>query len=128
MKLTNGLEKKLEVGCHSRSGHSLPCLFNDDGLTSFLQSHLLKEDVHNYHDNDREKNVIVLNLIHLEDNKLLVKECFIGIVVQRLLQLATLVKAAQNSREVLDAEVNVLITADLRDALQGKLIEGIERE
>ena len=72
--LTGGLVEILDILGHDRSGNGLPRLFDDQALTAFLDTHLLGEDIHNDKDDDREQDGVILDLIDLEDDKLLIEQ------------------------------------------------------
>ena len=126
MKLADGLIKVLDVFRHGGRSNRLPRFLDDECLTSFLDAHLLQEHVHDNQDNYREKHGVIFNLVNLEDNELLIEEVHIQIGVQGHFQFAAPVELLQDSCEVPDVELNLLLCHDLRYAFQCKLIVGIE--
>ena len=105
---------------------SQPCFFDYQCLAPLLDTHLLKEHVHDYQHHDREKHGIILYLINFKDDEPFIKEVYIQIGIQRGFQLATPVELLQDGCEIPDAETDFLLRGDLRDAFQGKLIVGVK--
>ena len=107
---------------------SQPCFLDYQCLAPLLDTHLLKEHVHDYQHHDREKHGIILYLINFKDDEPLIEKIGIPIGVECHVQFTTPVELFQDSREVTDGEVNFLQRHDLRNALQGELIIGIKGE
>ena len=126
MELPDRFIEVLDILCHRRRSDSFPRFLDYQCLATFLDTHLLKEYVHDYQHHDREKHGIILYFINLKDDEPFIKEVYIQVGVQRGSQLATPVKLLQDGGEVPDAETDFLLRGDLRDALQGKLIVGVE--
>ena len=115
-----------DVFRHGGRSNRLPRFLNNQRLASFLDAHLLQEHVHDNQDNYRKKHGVIFNLVNLEDDELLIEEVHIQIGVQGHLQFAAPVELLQDSCEVTDVELNLLLCHDLRNAFQCKLIVGIE--
>ena len=126
MELSDCFVQIFDVFCHGGRSNRLPRFLNDECLASFLDAHLLQEHVHDNQDNYREKHGVILNLVNLEDNELLIEEVHVQIGVQGHFQFAAPVELLQDSCEVADVELNLLLCHDLRNALQGKLVVGVE--
>ena len=126
VELADGLIKVLDVLRHGGRGNRFPCLFDYQCLASFLDAHLLQEHVHDNQHHDREKHGVILDFVNFKDDKPLVKEVHVQVGVQRGFQLAAPVELFQDGCKVTDVETDFLQRGDLRDALQGKLIVGIE--
>ena len=128
MELTYSLVQVFDILGHGRGGDGLPCLFDDQGLSSLLDTHLLQEYVHDDEHHNGEEHRVILDLVNLEDDELLVKERIIHVVVQRVFQFTAPVELFEDGREVVDVKRNFLFRHDLRNAFQSKLVIGIERQ
>ena len=128
--LTGGLVEILDILCHDRGSDGLPCLLDDEALAALsLDTHLLRENVHDDKDDNREEGLVILHLVDLEYDELLVEKALVHVIVEGILQLTATVEGLQNRTEVVDVEVgllNLVGVRDLRNTLQGKLKEGIE--
>ena len=54
VELTHRLVEILDIFCHRRRGDSFPCLFDDESLSTFLDTHLLEKHIHDDEHHDRE--------------------------------------------------------------------------
>ena len=129
--LTGCLVEVLDIFGHRRGGNGFPCLFNHQRLTTFLDTHLLGEHVHDDKQHDRSQHGIVLNLVQLKDDELLIEEGGLHIAVEGFLIFAALVEGGEDGCIVVDVElrgVEVHLFHQLGDALEGELIEGVEHE
>src|SRR5574344_2045148 len=128
VELADCLIQIFDVPCHGRRGNSLPCFLYDECLAPLFQTHLLQEHVHDDQHNNREENRVILDFVNLKDDKFLIEERFVEVVVQRVFQLASLVELLQDGRKVINVKLYLLLGHDLRYALQGKLIITVERQ
>ena len=74
VELAYRLVQILDVLCHCRRGNRFPCLFDDECLTTFLDTHLLEEHIHDDEHHDREQHRVVLDFVYLKDDKSLIKK------------------------------------------------------
>ena len=66
--------------------------------------------------------------MNLEDDKLLVKEAGIHVIVECVFELSAFIELLQDGSEVVDVKGDALLSHDLRDALNGKLVVAVEAE
>ena len=63
VELTHRLIQIFDVLSHRRGGDGFPCLFDDESLSAFLDTHFLKEHIHDDEHDDREQHGIVLDFV-----------------------------------------------------------------
>ena len=129
--LTGCLIEVLDILGHRRGGNGFPRFLYNQGLTAFLDTHLLGEHVHDNQQHNRSQYWIILNLIQLEDDESLVKERGLHVAVKGFLVLTALVEGGENGCIVVNIElgrIKVHLLQQLGNALEGELIEGIEAE
>ena len=126
MELADGLVQVLDVLRHRGRGDGLPRLFDYQGLAPFLDAHLLEEHVHDYEHHDGEKHGVIFYLVNFKYDETLVEEVHVQVGVQRCLQLAAPVELLEDGCEVVYVECYFLQGSDLRDALHGELVVGVE--
>ena len=126
--LSGGLIEVFYIVGHHWGGDGFPCFLDNQAFPAFLDSHLLGEHIHDDEHDDREEDWIVLYLVYLENDELLIKQAAVQVIVQDILLLSSLVERFEDGGEVIDVELDMLLVQNLRDALQGKLIVGVEGE
>ena len=126
MELSDRFVQIFYIFCHGGRSNRLPCFLDDECLASFLDAHLLQEHVHDNEYHNREQYGVIFNLVDFKDDELLIEEVHVQVGVQGHLQFATPVELLQDGSEVADVELNLLLCHDLRNALQSKLVVGIE--
>ena len=68
-KLSDGLEKVVQIFRHTSLVDGLPCFLQQNHFVNTIQfSHPVDEDFHDEGDN-REQYLVVLDIVQLEDNK-----------------------------------------------------------
>ena len=97
-------------------------------LAPLLDAHLLEEHVHDDEHHDGEKHGVILYLVNFKYDETFVEEVNVHVGVQRRLQLAAPVELFEYGGEVADVEAHFLQRGDLRYALQGELVVGVEGE
>ena len=126
VELADGLVQVLDVLRHRGRGDGLPRLFDYQGLAPFLDAHLLEEHVHDDEHHDGEKHGVVLYLVNFKDDETLIEEVHVQVGVQRRLQFAAPVELLEDGGEAVYVERDFLQGGDLRDALHGELVVGVE--
>ena len=124
VELTHRLIQIFDVLSHRRGGDGFPCLFDDESLSAFLDTHFLKEHIHDDEHDDREQHGVVLDFVNLEEP--LIKERLFQVVVQRTLQFTTAVELFENGGEVINVEGYLLLGHQLRNTFQRIFIESVE--
>ncbi len=128
VELADGLIQELYVLRHSGRGYRFPCLLDYQGLATFLDTHFLEKNVHDYQHNDREKHRVVFNLVDFKDYETLVEKNGVEVGVESDLQFAATVELFEDSGEVAYVEMYLLQRCDLRYSFKGELVIGVEGE
>ena len=84
-----------------------------------------------YHDNqyhDGKEYWVILDLIYLKHDELLIEEVQIHVVIENGVHLTPLMEGFQDSGKIIDGKSDTFFLHHLRDALTGKLIEGIKTQ
>ena len=69
-KLSDGLEKVLQIFRHTFLADGLPCLLQQNHFANTFQlSHLVDEGFHNDDGDNREQYLVVLDIVQLKDNE-----------------------------------------------------------
>ena len=124
--LASCLIEILDVLCHDRRGNGFPCFLDDKALPVLLDTHLLREHVHDDEHDNGEKHGVILDLVNLEDDELLVEESAVHVVVECVFQLTAFIERSKDCGEVINRKGDIVFLRYLRYALDGKLIEGVE--
>ena len=128
MELAHRLIQIFDILCHRRRGDGLPCLFDDECLSAFLDTHLLEEHIHDDEHNDGKQHGVVLDFVYLKDDKPLIEERLLQIVVQCTLQFTATVELFEDGSEVVNVEGYLFLGHQLWNTFQGIFIESIERQ
>ena len=116
----------LDIARHHRCGYGFPCLFNNQTLSALLDSHFLREHIHDDQHNDREENRVILHLVYLEDDELFIKQRSIQVIIQNMRSFSTFIEWLENGGKIMDSKLYLLLNDKLRYSHQGELIIGIE--
>ena len=73
-EFTGCLIHKLDVLRHERTGDGFPCLFDDQDFATLLDTHFLKEYIHDNQRNKREKERIIFYTVDFKDDEGLIEQ------------------------------------------------------
>ena len=94
-EFSGGLIQIFYVFRHHGRGNGLPCLLDDEHLSVLLDAHLLQEHVHDDECHQWKEQWIILDTVDFEDDKGLVKQTAVHILIQRHIMAASFIEIFQ---------------------------------
>ena len=126
-ELSGCLIQVLDIFSHHRGCYGLPCLFDDQNLTVFLDTHLLDEHIHDDKRHKREEKRVILDGVNFKDDESLIEEGRVEVFIQRLVMIAATVEVLHHI--TIGGNINAcdaVLLADVWNTLHTELIERVE--